>query len=141
MQLHCAAQCPVSPAPLHSNSDPPTSSAGVGGVAASAVDPLSNQEKGGSGLTNQEKRRNVQEQLALLLHAHRCQRKDQQLLHAAGAGSAPGRAGQAAGSSNGVGGGGAVPHCVDPKCSSMKLILKHMTECQEGKSCKGRGRC
>lgn len=119
-------QCPVSPAPVPPNSDPANS-----GAVSATLDPLTNQEKPGSGQTNQEKRRNVQEQLALLLHAHRCQRKDQ-MLHAAAAG-APGGPG---GGTNGVV-GVATPHCTDPKCSSMKLILKHMTECNEGKSCKG----
>jgi len=64
---------------------------------------------------NPEKRREVQEvqqKLVLLLHAHKCQRKDQT--------------------------NGAISFiCQVTGCSSMKTLLKHMTECQEGKSCKG----
>lgn len=63
---------------------------------------------------NPEKRREVQEvqhKLVLLLHAHKCQRKEQ---------------------TNGIS-----LMCHVAGCSPMKVLLKHMTECQEGKSCKG----
>ncbi|ESN92562.1 hypothetical protein HELRODRAFT_152928, partial [Helobdella robusta] len=71
-----------------------------------------------------ERRKDLQNQLRLLLHAHKCQQNDQLLQQQL---QQQQQQQQQHPPVNG---------CQLPQCAMMKQTLKHMMECKDGKTCK-----
>lgn len=103
-------------------SNPPPQSQQLLGVqlhsspqSVAQIAPASQPNQPGVPVFDDEKRKLIQQQLVLLLHAHKCQRREQQQAQQPN------------------GGDGQQRQCTLPHCRTMKNVLNHMSNCQEGK--------
>ena len=82
-----------------------------------------------------EKRKLIQQQLVLLLHAHKCQQRERVSEDSEGAGLRDGDWSEVTVSPPLQEGGQLRHPCTLPHCSTMKAVLIHMTACNAGRQC------